>query len=63
MTDIIERLRREGTDAFHKRYSLGMWKLCMEAANEIERLQAEFEIQRAALHNARKLVEALTPHA
>lgn len=40
MSDLVERLRREGADAFHKHYSLGMWKLCAEAADEIERLRS-----------------------
>lgn len=35
---LIERLRAEGEDAMRKHLSLGMWKLCAEAANEIERL-------------------------
>lgn len=38
MSDIVERLRAQGADAFAKHYSLGMWKLCAEAADEIERL-------------------------
>ena len=36
MSDIVERLRDQGEDAFAKQYSLGMWKLCTEAADEIE---------------------------
>src|SRR4051812_46141656 len=40
MDDIVERLRAEGADAFHQKYSLGMYKLCAEAADEIERLRA-----------------------
>lgn len=32
---LIERLQREGSDAFHKHYSLGMFNLCDEAAQAI----------------------------
>lgn len=38
MTDIVKRLRDQGRDAFAKQYSLGMWQLCADAADEIERL-------------------------
>lgn len=38
-TDIVERLRNEGKDAFTRKYSLGMFLLCTEAADEIERLR------------------------
>jgi hypothetical protein len=38
--DIVARLQREGQDAFTKHYSLGMWKLCEEAADEILKLRA-----------------------
>lgn len=37
---LVYRLRREGTDAMTKHYSLGMWQICAEAADEIERLRA-----------------------
>jgi hypothetical protein len=40
MTDIVERLRREGESAQSKHLSMGMWRLCAEAADEIERLRA-----------------------
>lgn len=39
MTDIVQRLRQEGEDAMRKHLSLGMHKLCEEAADEIERLR------------------------
>lgn len=39
MIDIVERLRDQGRDAFARHYSLGMFKLCDEAASEIERLR------------------------
>jgi len=39
MTDIVERLRDQGKDAFAKHYSLGMFKLCADGADEIERLR------------------------
>lgn len=39
MTDIVERLRDQGRDAFAKHYSLGTFKLCDEAAKEIEMLR------------------------
>ncbi len=35
---LVERLRLEGEDAMRKHLSLGMWKLCSEAADEIELL-------------------------
>ncbi len=38
--DLVERLRREGADAFNQKYSLGMFKLCAEAADRIEELEA-----------------------
>jgi len=41
MSDIVERLRDQGRDAFARHYSLGMFKLCDEAAAEIERLRAQ----------------------
>jgi hypothetical protein len=55
MSDIVERLRDQGKDAFAKHYSLGMFKLCDEAAQEIERLRAElkranYEVSRASYH-------------
>lgn len=39
VSNLIERLRGEGADAMRKHLSLGMWALCSEAADEIERLQ------------------------
>lgn len=41
MGDIVQRLRDQGKDAFAKHYSLGMFKLCDEAATEIEHLRLE----------------------
>lgn len=41
MNDIVERLRDQGKDAFMRHYSLGMFKLCTEAADEIDRLRRE----------------------
>lgn len=38
---LVERLRSEGESAFRKHYSLGMWAMCIEAADEIERLTLE----------------------
>lgn len=43
MSDIVTRLRDQGKDAFAKHYSLGMFKLCDEAASEIERLRKALE--------------------
>ena len=40
MTDIVERLRAEGSNALARHYSLGMHHLCSDAADEIERLRA-----------------------
>ena len=39
MSDLVERLRAQGKDAFAKHYSLGMFKLCDEAADRIEALE------------------------
>jgi hypothetical protein len=39
--DIVDRLREQGADAFRRHYSLGMWRLCAEAADEIEQLRAQ----------------------
>jgi hypothetical protein len=36
---LVERLRREGGDAFRQHYSLGMWRLCAEAADRIEEME------------------------
>ena len=41
--DIVERLRDQGKDAFAKHYSLGMFKLCAEAADEIDHLRLSFK--------------------
>jgi hypothetical protein len=49
MGDLVQRLRSQGRDAFAKHYSLGMFKLCAEAADEIERLMAE--LQRSGAHH------------
>jgi hypothetical protein len=46
MSDIVDRLRDQGRDAFAKQYSLGMWKLCAEAADEIERLRSDIDVMR-----------------
>ena len=40
MNDIVERLRLQGENAMRQHLSLGMHKLCEEAAAEIERLQS-----------------------
>ena len=40
MTDIVDRLRAEGKDALAKHASLGMYGLCSDAADEIERLRS-----------------------
>lgn len=47
--DIVERLRDQGKDAFAKQYSLGMFKLCDEAAVEIDRLRKALETIRDRL--------------
>lgn len=39
MTNLVQRLRDQGKDAFAKQYSLGMFKLCDEAAERIEELE------------------------
>jgi uncharacterized protein (DUF1778 family) len=38
--DIVARLRAEGENAMRQHLSLGMHKLCNDAADEIERLRA-----------------------
>ena len=43
---LTQRLRREGADAFQQKYSLGMFKLCAEAADRIEALEFEVEHER-----------------
>jgi hypothetical protein len=40
MSDIVERLRAQGADAFTRKYSLGMWMLCDEAADRVEALES-----------------------
>ena len=52
MSDIVERLRDQGRDAFARHYSLGMFKLCDEAAAEIERLRAQLAAPADALERA-----------
>jgi hypothetical protein len=42
---LLSRLRVEGADRLRKHYSLGMWELCSEAADEIDRLE---KIEKAA---------------
>lgn len=49
MSDIVDRLRDQGKDAFARQYSLGMFKLCTEAADEIEQLREQNERYRKAL--------------
>lgn len=38
---LVERLRREGENAMRKHLSMGMWRLCQEAADEIEVLRSK----------------------
>jgi hypothetical protein len=40
---LVQRLRDQGKDAFAKQYSLGMFKLCDEAAARIEALEAALQ--------------------
>ena len=40
VSELVKRLRAEGKNAFHQKYSLGMFKLCAEAAARIEALEA-----------------------
>lgn len=49
--ELVNRLRDQGKDAFARQYSLGMFKLCDEAADEIERLRAE--LRHLRIDNAR----------
>lgn len=52
--ELVARLRREGESAFHKKYSLGMWKLCADAADEIERLNGLVARAEALVANEEK---------
>ena len=36
--ELVKVLRAQGQDAFSKHYSLGMWSICVQAADEIDRL-------------------------
>lgn len=49
MGDLVRRLRDQGKDAFAKHYSLGMFKLCTEAADRIEELEEAMRLTRRAL--------------
>jgi hypothetical protein len=49
MGDLVERLRHEGVDAFQQKYSLGMFKLCGEAADRIEALEKLYAESRQEL--------------
>lgn len=42
--ELVTRLRAEGADAFHKHYSLGMFKICAEAADMIEAQAAHIKM-------------------
>lgn len=35
---LVQILRSQGEDALSKHYSLGMWSICVQAADEIDRL-------------------------
>ncbi len=60
--DLVARLRREGDDAMTKHLSVGMWRLCQDAAvalcgqfAEISRLHREIDKLTAA--NSRREIE------
>lgn len=57
MSDIAQRLRDQGTDAFAKHYSLGMFKLCAEAADEIDLLREALRLCKQDLTTAFRHVE------
>jgi hypothetical protein len=59
--DLVATLRREGGDAFAKHYSLGMWKLCADAADEIDSLRLERDALLAALTRLEAHVRILPP--
>lgn len=75
MNDICDRLRQEGADALRQHYSLGMWKLCQEAADEIHYWRSLVEraapiitaaaqgrsVTMAAGDMSREITHALTP--
>jgi len=44
VSDLVRRLRDQGKDAFAKQYSLGMFKLCDEAADRIEALESARDV-------------------
>lgn len=52
MSDLVRQLRKEGSDAMRKHLSMGMWSLCEQAADEIDRLRARAEAAEAALTRA-----------
>ena len=59
--DLVKILRGQGKDAFAKHYSLGMYKICVDAADEIERLRAKLDRARKALEQAQDCIRGETP--
>lgn len=43
--ELVKILRSQGEDAFAKHCSLGMWSICVKAADEIDRLRGLLEAQ------------------
>jgi hypothetical protein len=60
--NLVERLRHEGADAFQKQYSLGMWRLCAEAADEIERLTKELEDEEKVTYLLMDMLKKIAAH-
>ena len=58
--DLKERLRAQGKDAFAKQYSLGMFKLCDEAAERIEALEAQIQEDTVRLDQDAAIMEKAT---
>ena len=60
--DLKERLRAQGREAFSQHYSLGMFKLCDEAAERIEALEAQIQEDTVRLDQDAAIMEKATAH-
>ena len=58
--DLKERLRAQGREAFSQHYSLGMFKLCDEAAERIEALEAQIQEDTVRLDQDAAIMEKAT---
>ena len=62
VSELVKRLRAEGKNAFHQKYSLGMFKLCDEAADRIVALETAlrtYEITFKRISEEGNRIEAL----